>query len=169
MLLCVKFFIFFDFQFAKVLSLRPTRRSLHQQIMEGGRNDLYKIRSIRHGTGVACRQDLYLGDFVCTYPGDLLNASEWQVRKLLPTTDKEFVFQFKWQERDWYIDGSEKNGLGNYLNHSRMNKNVRVKLEVVNGVPYLYFSVVKDVVEAGTELVYEYDKEEKSLAWMANS
>ena len=160
----------FKLQLMRSLRLRPRDgQEAFDRMVSKGRNDLYKIQSKVHKLGVACRSDLKLGEFVCTYPGNLYTYSEWEENPSLKTANTSYAFKFRWRERWWVLDGSDKLGLGNFINHSRKDKNLKVKLVTINGKPILYFTVAVDCIEAGTELKYDYDKQENSPSWMART
>lgn len=152
------------------LRLRPREgQEAYVHMLSNGRNDLYKIESKVHKCGVACRSDLELGEFVCTYPGKLYTQKEWQENPSLRTTNPNYAFKFRWREKWWVLDGSEKSGLGNFLNHSRNHKNLKVKRVEINGKPILYFTVAVDCIKAGTELKYEYDRKATDTWWMVHT
>ncbi len=166
------FLYFYWLQLLSSLGLkrkRPERKTLTDYLQQGNRNDLKKIQSSFHGTGVACTSDLNLGDFVCTYPGELLSEKEGLERMNNYTkTQCGFMFEIRWQDKTWYIDGSLKTGMGNYLNHSLLEPNVKPKLTSVDNQPILYFTAAR-FVKAGTEFRYCYGNQKTELKWYHTS
>jgi len=144
---------------------RVERKPLRAKLLDGKRSDLKKIQSGKHGVGVACNSDLEKGEFVCTYPGEMISATELKTTKRKFTKEEfAFFFEFKYNEQLWYINGSKREGLGNFINHSRLAPNLKAKRELLEGSPVLYF-VTSAFVSAGEELLYDYGENEFKEYW----
>ncbi len=156
----------------KPVRKRPRRESLKDKIDRGARQGLVKIRSDvgDDEIGVACRSDLEIGDFICTYPGELISAAEAQKRSVSYTASQEAcLYEFSWQNKCWYIDGSAKKGIGNFVNHSRKNPNTTTKIYMTpSGKPIMYFQA-RDKIPALTEIKYDYGVVNSEVPWVANT
>jgi len=60
------------------------------------------------------------------------------------------------------IDGSQRTGLGNYLNHSRKKPNAKACSKIIDGTACLYFEAIRDI-HPGEHIEYDYGERRKEV------
>ena len=125
------------------------------------------------GRGIFAKEPYKHGDFVVTYPGDLISDEEAARRNKMYAKDDSigsYMYYFQWKGKDLCIDATTDTGrLGRLINHSRKAPNLTMKRVEHNDRPHLVLYALKDI-QPGEELTYDYnDTSKKALEefpWM---
>lgn len=120
------------------------------------------------GRGIFAARKMKKGEFVVEYAGDLLTMEEGRDRETEYQRDTDigcYIYFFSFKGKRYCIDATTESGrYGRLLNHSKQRANCKTRLvEEPEGIPRLIIEV-KDDVDEGTELLYDYgDRSQKSL------
>lgn len=128
------------------------------------------------GKGIIATKNIYQGDFVVEYAGDLI-ASHLAVKRNAMYEKNpnagSYMFEFMFEGRKHCIDATKDTGrFGRLVNHSRKNPNCDMKMLVIEKVPKLILFAAKNI-KYGEEIVYDYGDRDKDtlqeLPWLAES
>jgi len=110
----------------------------------GGTNGKFALKRTSIGLGLFTNRRIAKGDLVIEYTGELLSNEEADTR------NSRYLFQVN---RRWTVDGSGRENLSRYINHSCRPNCVaytsRLKILIY----------AKRSIAAGEELSYDYGKE----------
>ncbi len=124
------------------------------------------------GMGVRATTIIPAGMFLGYYMGELITATEAEAREDEYGTDSGncYMFFFKWRNSKWCIDATTGNHVSRYINHSRKNANLRVKLSCWGGKMTLSFYTTR-LIEYREELFFDYGDRRKDIVdanpWLA--
>uniref|UniRef100_A0AAY4D583 SET domain-containing protein n=1 Tax=Denticeps clupeoides TaxID=299321 RepID=A0AAY4D583_9TELE len=109
------------------------------------------------GRGVFAESDIFKGDFILEYRGDLIDPEESKRRRrIYHNSLKGFMFDFIWHGKFWTIDAARDDGtLGRLVNDDHINPNCKMKRIMVEGKPHLCLFALKDITP-GDEIRYNY-------------
>ena len=80
--------------------------------------------------------------------------------------NKCYTHYFHWNEKVYCYDATDDDGTyGRLINHSKLNPNIISKVEVIHGIPYVYFKAL-DFIPSGTQLLYDYGDRKAKLGWL---
>uniref|UniRef100_A0AAY4DH20 SET domain-containing protein n=1 Tax=Denticeps clupeoides TaxID=299321 RepID=A0AAY4DH20_9TELE len=113
--------------------------------------------SIKVSRGVFAESDIFKGDFILEYRGDLIDPEESKRRRrIYHNSLKGFMFDFIWHGKFWTIDAARDDGtLGRLVNDDHINPNCKMKRIMVEGKPHLCLFALKDITP-GDEIRYNY-------------
>ena len=127
------------------------------------------IMTKEKGEGLVCSRLLRRHEFVCDYPGLLIGREEGENFAKQHPEASPYLFFFTEKGLDLCVDGSAKTGLGNLINHSRLQPNIEPKVGVVNNRPHVFFVVIASEIQAFQELLYDYGDHRKDVPWLSQS
>ena len=102
------------------------------------------------GRSVFARKNIRRGEFICKYDGKLCSCG------VLCKNQKEYeklgagsyILEFKFKEKQWAIDATLEDGsIGRLINHSKKFKNVKPVVGQEQGVPFIYFLALTNIVK----------------------
>ena len=121
------------------------------------------------GRGIQTTKSFRKSTYVATYVGKLLNKSKAEAKELEYANlgeDMCYTHYFRWNDRIHCYDATIDDGsFGRLINHSRKRPNILPKVEVINGLPHIYFKAIDDI-SPGTELRYDYGDRKSPLEWL---
>eukprot|EP01047_Picozoa_sp_COSAG01_P036372 COSAG01_NODE_2840_length_6992_cov_2.267228_5_plen_866_part_00 len=120
------------------------------------------------GWGVRCWHQLFAGDFISEYVGEILTSDEADLRdndeyffdmQVVPVTQRGAAGAISQGKSEFLIDGRVRGNLTRFINHS-CSPNLVVQCVYVGRqkLPRICLFAVKDI-EPGTELTYDYAQE----------
>ena len=62
-------------------------------------------------------------------------------------------------------DDLKEYGLTRLMNHSSLNPNVKPRYNIIDGLPFAYFTAIDDI-PSGTEIEWDYGDNETENEWM---
>ncbi len=107
------------------------------------KHSLIKKRSLT-GIGLFTKSRIKKGEFIIEYTGKVLTAKEANKRA------GKYLFE---TSRNRFVDGTDRNNLARYINHSCSPNS---EIEIFRGRIYVF---AKRTIEPGEELNYDYDEE----------
>lgn len=107
----------------------------------------YDVKVFRSnaGLGLATTKDLNKGDFIIEYHGEIIDSDEADRRA------NRYLFEI---DDEWTIDGSARDNLARYINHS-CRPNCEAESDEDERKIRIY---AKKKIAAGEELTYDYGK-----------
>lgn len=106
----------------------------------------------RCGRGVRSATDIYPGQFICEYVGEVVKHQSYQLRTLMRSEDMP---RFGIHLTNTYIvDATQKGSIARFINHS-CDPNCEMQRWTVNGY-YRLGIFAKKKIEEGDELTYDY-------------
>ncbi|XP_071849955.1 uncharacterized protein [Apostichopus japonicus] len=131
------------------------------QMMDDQEGFLMKILPIK-GRAIFTKKKFEIGDFLLTYKGELVNATEGDKRDAIKETG--FRFFFRWKHQKLCVDASEEPRdddpwkFGRLVNHARSRKEINSKVKVFEGPdnkPQLQLFATRHI-PADEEILYDY-------------
>ena len=121
------------------------------------------------GLGVQTTKSFKPSEYVTTYSGELRNKKEAEMKEKeydRQNNQMSYTHYFRHNEKTFCYDATIDDGsLGRLINHSKKNKNIQPKVEVICNVPYIYFKALKHI-PIGTQLLYDYGDRKTNKPWL---
>lgn len=106
------------------------------------------------GKGLVATRSFEKDEFVCNYRGEHISYKLGNERFELYSEDNNFLFYNKCNDIPSYIDGTNTQCYGRFINHSNY-PNVKPKVIYHEGQPRIYFTA-KHKIEVGCEIEFDY-------------
>ena len=95
------------------------------------------------GRGICTKNAIPKGNYVTSYPGTLITFAEAKKKQLV---DTNFDLHFRFKGQHMVIDASQtKKHIGNLINHSRSQVNIKPVVIEKKGMPTIMFKSVRDI------------------------
>ena len=152
-------------------SERKSEEFLLQQVLtttDDSKLNLKMFNSGSRGRGIKTSKNLWRGDLVVEYAGELISGAEAEAREKEYQGDPSkgcYMYFFKHSGKHYCLDATEETGrYGRLINHGRRKANLHTKVFLFKGVPRLVL-IAKEDLEAGVELFFDYgDRDPDTLA-----
>ncbi|GMI23146.1 hypothetical protein TeGR_g4039 [Tetraparma gracilis] len=118
----------------------------------------------KKGWGVFAAEDIYKGEFVVAYAGEVLDREEME-RRERERSGKGVVDTYLMQvTKEWSIDGTSVGNVSRLVNHSCDPNLVHRKVDAGNKCPTVAFFANGDIAK-GTELTWSYTNRGDKKSW----
>ena len=152
-------------------SERKSEEFLLQQVLtttDDSNLNLKMFNSGSRGRGIKTSKNLWRGDLVVEYAGELISGAEAEAREKEYQGDPSkgcYMYFFKHSGKHYCLDATEETGrYGRLINHGRRKANLHTKVFLFKGVPRLVL-IAKEDLQAGVELFFDYgDRDPDTLA-----
>ncbi len=120
--------------------------------------DLVVYKSFRHGYGLFSNELINIGEFVIVYNGEIISDREAERRgNFYEINCCSYLFNLVNKDDDclYSLDAFFSGNKSRYINHSKTHANIKSKIYLYKGLPFVIFEAIKTIYP-GDELLFDY-------------